>query len=59
MFNHKTWKLLRFISKMQGVHKVVWQGTDSNNRQVASGVYFYRINSANKKSITKKIILMK
>ncbi|MFA7057065.1 MAG: T9SS type A sorting domain-containing protein [Candidatus Cloacimonadales bacterium] len=43
----------------QGVHKVVWQGTDSNNRQVASGVYFYRITSSNRGSITKKIILMK
>ena len=43
----------------QGVHKVVWNGTDSNEKQVSSGVYFYRINSANKESITKKIILMK
>ncbi|MFA7057293.1 MAG: T9SS type A sorting domain-containing protein, partial [Candidatus Cloacimonadales bacterium] len=43
----------------QGVHKVVWNGTDSSEKQVSSGVYFYRINSANKESITKKIILMK
>ena len=43
----------------QGVHKVVWNGTDSNEKQVSSGVYFYKINSANKESITKKIILMK
>ncbi|MFA7057023.1 MAG: T9SS type A sorting domain-containing protein, partial [Candidatus Cloacimonadales bacterium] len=43
----------------QGVHKIVWNGTDSNEKQVSSGVYFYRINSANKESITKKIILMK
>jgi len=43
----------------QGVHKVVWQGTDSNNRQVASGVYFYRVTNSNRGSITKKIILMK
>jgi hypothetical protein len=43
----------------QGVHKVVWQGRDSNDRQVASGVYFYKIQSENNKSVTKKIILMK
>jgi|SRR5690554_936066 len=43
----------------QGVHKAVWQGTDSNNRQVASGIYFYRITSSDKSSITKKIVLMK
>ncbi len=43
----------------QGVHKVIWQGRDSNDKQVASGVYFYKISSGNKQSVTKKIILMK
>jgi hypothetical protein len=43
----------------QGVHKVIWQGRDSNDKQVASGVYFYKIQSGNKQSVTKKIILMK
>jgi hypothetical protein len=43
----------------QGVHKVVWQGRDSNDKQVASGVYFYKISSENNQSVTKKIILMK
>ncbi len=43
----------------QGVHKVVWQGRDSNDKQVASGLYFYKISAENNKSVTKKIILMK
>jgi hypothetical protein len=43
----------------QGVHKVIWQGRDSNDKQVSSGVYFYKISSGNNKSVTKKIILMK
>jgi hypothetical protein len=43
----------------QGHHKVVWQGRDSNGKQVSSGVYFYKISSGNNKSVTKKIILMK
>ncbi len=43
----------------QGVHKVVWQGRDSNEQQVASGVYFYKISAGQKKSVTHKIILMK
>ncbi|MBI9032432.1 T9SS type A sorting domain-containing protein [bacterium] len=43
----------------QGVHKVIWRGNDSNDKQVSSGVYFYKISSGNNKSVTKKIILMK
>jgi hypothetical protein len=43
----------------QGVHKVIWQGRDSDDKQVASGVYFYKISSENNQSVTKKIILMK
>lgn len=42
-----------------GSHKTVWNGTDNQNKPVSSGVYFYRINSADKLAITKKIILLK
>ncbi|MBI9031470.1 T9SS type A sorting domain-containing protein, partial [bacterium] len=35
-----------------------WNGTDENNRNVASGVYFYRMKNG-KFSSTKKMILMK
>jgi hypothetical protein len=41
------------------VHKVIWQGRDSNEKQVSSGVYFYKIDSGIKETVTNKIILMK
>ena len=44
--------------KAAGEHSVVWNGTDSNGRQVASGMYYYKMY-AGKYSSTKKMILMK
>ncbi|MBN2828685.1 MAG: T9SS type A sorting domain-containing protein [Candidatus Cloacimonetes bacterium] len=31
----------------QGGHSIAWNGTDSNNRQVPNGVYFYRVTTPN------------
>ncbi|MFA5667370.1 MAG: FlgD immunoglobulin-like domain containing protein, partial [Candidatus Cloacimonadaceae bacterium] len=41
-----------------GPHSVVWNGKDSNDQAVASGVYFYRISSPNNTQ-TKRMLLMK
>lgn len=41
-----------------GNHKVVWDGRDSLNRSVASGMYFYRLESGSYRS-TRKMLLMK
>ncbi|MBI9030811.1 T9SS type A sorting domain-containing protein [bacterium] len=41
-----------------GRHSVVWNGKDDNNKQVASGIYLYKMRSG-KYSSTKKMILMK
>lgn len=41
-----------------GYHSITWNGTDSNNHGVASGVYFYRLCSAGK-NVTRKMLLMK
>jgi hypothetical protein len=41
-----------------GEHKVIWKGFDKNKKPVASGVYFYRLESKTG-SQTKKMILMK
>jgi len=42
----------------KGTHNVVWNGKDNSGRNVASGVYFYRMKSGSYTS-TKKMIMMK
>ena len=42
----------------EGHHKIVWNGRDENDRQVGSGVYFYRIESGEFKA-TQKMLLLK
>jgi len=41
-----------------GVHNLTWNGLDDNKRPVASGVYFYKMQSGSYSS-TRKMILMK
>jgi len=41
-----------------GQHSLVWNGMDNNGESVASGVYFYRLETGNYKQ-TKKMLLMK
>jgi hypothetical protein len=41
-----------------GPHSVVWHGEDTNNKSVASGVYFYRLET-NGNTEVRKMVLMK
>jgi M6 family metalloprotease-like protein len=41
-----------------GVYRVEWDGTDDFGRQMASGVYFYRLE-AEDKTLTRKMVLLK
>lgn len=41
-----------------GIHKIVWDGTDSSGKQLPSGIYFYSVKSDNH-SETKKMVLLK
>jgi hypothetical protein len=42
-----------------GTRSVVWDGTDENNKQVSSGIYFYKLKVDDKTITTKKCLLLK
>jgi len=42
----------------EGNHSVVWNGKDTNNNSVSSGIYFYKISTKDS-CLTKRMILMK
>ncbi|MBL7148465.1 MAG: S8 family serine peptidase [Candidatus Cloacimonetes bacterium] len=42
----------------EGIHFTSWNGKDNSNRSVASGIYFYKMDSKGYSSV-KKMILMK
>lgn len=45
-------------AKTAGLHGVVWNGLDKNNRQVVSGIYYYTMTSGNFTG-TRKLILLR
>ena len=40
-----------------GRYRVVWDGSDAIGRNVASGVYFYRLNSTQFNAVRKLMLL--
>lgn len=60
VFNIKGQKIVTLVNDFlsAGHHRVVWNGRDESNRNVASGIYFYRIKKGTYTS-TRKMILMK
>ncbi len=60
IFNIRGQKVKALVNEnmVAGPHTVVWNGTDDNGKNVASGVFFYRMKSG-KYTSTKKMILMK
>lgn len=62
IYNLKGQKVIAFpinISKPQSFSSVVWNGNNSNNNPVASGVYFYNIKMNSNKIIKGKFLLAK
>jgi flagellar hook assembly protein FlgD len=60
IYNLKGQHIKRLVNEElpSGMHNVVWNGKDEKGRNVASGVYFYRLQSGNYQA-TQKMLLMK
>ena len=41
----------------KGPRQVIWNGSDNNNTKVTSGVYFYKLEIGNYKSVKKMLLL--
>jgi hypothetical protein len=41
-----------------GYHKLIWRGTDTQDRHVAAGVYFYRLETPDK-TLTHKMLVVR
>lgn len=41
----------------RGTHRLVWDGKDANSRNVASGIYFIKLESGGKTSIRKAMLM--
>lgn len=59
IYNIKGQKVKTIINERltSGYHHTVWNGTNSLNKSVASGVYFYRLKTGEKELIKKMILL--
>ncbi|MCK4653211.1 MAG: T9SS type A sorting domain-containing protein, partial [Candidatus Cloacimonetes bacterium] len=61
IFNIKGQKIRTLVNNNMnaGFYNVVWNGKDNNNRNVASGIYFYKMKAGGRYTSTRKMILMK
>lgn len=60
VYNSRGQKVRTLVNEFReaGNHQVLWNGRDENSREVASGVYFYRMKSGRYTS-TGKMLMMK
>lgn len=42
---------------IRGNHQLIWEGKDANNRNVGSGIYFFKLESGGKTSIRKAMLI--
>jgi hypothetical protein len=43
----------------EGINEIIWDGKNSENQSVASGIYFYQLNIDDKVIASKKCLLLK
>ncbi|MDO9577278.1 MAG: C25 family cysteine peptidase [Candidatus Cloacimonadales bacterium] len=61
IYNIKGAKVATILNEnlQPGYHTARWEGKDTNNRNVASGIYFYKMHVGSRYSNTRKMILLK
>ena len=61
VYNIKGQKVKTLVNEPQisGEHTVVWNGTNKQNKRVASGVYFYKLEINDSKLLINKMLLLK
>jgi len=40
-----------------GTHSAIWDGRDSNDKRVGSGIYFYKLKAGDLQKVRKMILL--
>ena len=61
IYNIKGQKVKTLVDEIQeeGIYHIIWDGSDKNRHKVASGVYFYKLEMKQGKSLIKKMLLLK
>jgi len=59
IFNIKGQKVKTLINNDldKSKHSVIWNGVDSNNKPVSSGIYLYKIKAGNQESVKRMLLL--
>lgn len=59
VFNARGQKVITLVNDhlSAGEHKVVWNGRDNSNREVSSGIYFYRMESGTYSAIERMVLI--
>ena len=59
IFNIRGQKVKTLLNKETnaGLHQINWNGTDDDNKQISSGIYYYRFEADNKKMMRKMLLL--
>ena len=60
IYNIKGQKVKQLVGGQlsSGQHSVIWDGKDSNGKEVSSGLYFYKLKTA-KNELTSKMLMLK